>query len=63
MFLSRDHSWQQYKTQVNSRFSFCYRARLADLGQDTRVIERGGERREGGVEAWLWPRSKYLLSY
>ena len=43
--------------------SYCYRARLADLGQDTgRVIERG-EERGGGVEAWLWPSSKYRLSY
>ena len=36
------------KPKVGSRLSYCYRARLADLGQDTRVIETGEERSGGG---------------
>ena len=47
---------------VDSRLSYCYRARLADLGQNTKVIERG-EERTGVVEAWLLPSSNYRLSY
>ena len=35
------------KTQVGIIFYYCYRASLADLGQDTRVIERGEEKRGG----------------
>ena len=35
------------QTQVGSRLYCCYRARLADLSQDTRVIETRKERRGG----------------
>ena len=49
MCLSRDHSRQQYKTQIgSSRLFYCYRARLADVDQDTRMIERGGGEKGGG---------------
>ena len=44
--LSQDHSWQQYKAQI-VELSYNIGAELAWLGQDARVTETGGERREG----------------
>ena len=53
LFLSRDHSRQQYKTKVgiNSRPAcYCYRARLADVWSGYQSIRKGGG---GGVSLSL----------